>query len=218
MKFNILDLFKYYFKNYILAGIIFIIVVILGTIYISCGYKKEYVAKTTVMLGVCIHDCGEESHLDVNLNKAVVNDYMELIKSASVLDKANKNTRKKYSTADLKGMVNTYFTDSTEYITIEVTSNNKGDSARLSYNIYDALTKEVYRIFGLNNIHLVDSDANGSIKVNMSYLFILIIILALFMSFVATTIKFLFFKDVDILSYFNKKTTSKKPSRKRNKK
>lgn len=203
MDFKALDLVKYYFKNYVLAGIVLILALVLGSIYITNFFEKEYVAKTTVMLGVCDHDCSEEDHLNVNFNKAVVNDYIELIKSNVVLNNAIVNANEKYTVGELKSMLNVYYSDDTEYITIEITSNKKDDTENLRYSIYESLQNEVSRIFDINNVHLVDNDATGSLKYSQSFLFLIVFILSLGLSFVVTTIKFLFFPNLEFRNIWN---------------
>lgn len=198
MEFKIIDLFKYYLKNYLLSSIVFFITLLIGMIYIFNFYEKEYVAKTTIMLGVCEHICEEADHLNVNFNKAVVNDYMELIKSDTVLSDAIKNANSKYRVSELKKMIKVSYKEDTEYIIIELTSKNENDTQELRNNIYESLKKEVNRIFQINNIHLVDNDQNGSLKYSDKLLIMVVIVLAFITSFLGTTINFLFFPDFNL--------------------
>lgn len=209
MNFKIVDLFKNYFKNYILATIVLIFTLCLGLFIVFNNYEEKYVAKTTIMLGVCEHNCDEDSHLNINFNKAVVQDYMQLIKSKTLLKKANDKLKLTYTSDKLESIINTYFEEDTEYITIEVTSNNKKYSANLAYSIYEVLIEEVDRIFDINNIHLVDTDEQGSLKYSINIYILITIFISIIISFIVTVIKYLFFPDFyfikTIRAVFNKK-------------
>ena len=90
MEFKINDLVKYYFKHIVLDFIVFAFALIIGLFYIFNIYELEYVGKTTFMLVVCVHECDEDSHIDIYFNDAVVKDYMELTTTNLVLEKANE--------------------------------------------------------------------------------------------------------------------------------
>lgn len=201
MKFGIKDLIKYYFKNIVFNVAIIAVMILLGYVYIFNFYKEEYVAKTTFMLGVCVHDCEEESHLNVEFNKKVLFDYMELIKTDLVLKKANDKSNLNYKVSELKEMVDVSYEEDTEYVRIVVTSNNKSDSAKLSLNLYEALTEEVDRIFDISNIHLVDVDGIGYLKTSKSSLIMMDILIGLIISVFGTIVKFVFLEDNDIKSF-----------------
>lgn len=201
MKFGIKDLIKYYFKNIVFNFIIIAVTILLGYVYIFNFYKEEYVAKTTFMLGVCVHDCEEDSHLNVDFNKKVLYDYMKLLKTDLVLQKANEKSNLDYSVSELKNMVDVSYEEDTEYIKITVTSDSKVNSAKLSLNLYDALTEEVDRIFDISNIHLVDVDGVGYLKTSKSKLILIDIIVGVVVSIIGTIIKFIFLEDNDVKSF-----------------
>lgn len=204
MEFKIMDLVKYYFKNIILDIVLILLVFIIGLFYIFNIYEKEYVSNTTIMLGVCIHECEEDEHLNIDFNKKVLFDYMELIKSNLVLEKAIKLSELDYTPKELKSMLNVSYEEDTEYIRIEVTSNNKKHSSKLSYNLYESLIDEVERIFDIDNIHLVDTDEIGYLKVSNKKLIIVDALIAIIISILIMTIKFLFFSNKKDIKKKNK--------------
>lgn len=230
MEFKINDLVKYYFKHIILDFVVFAFALIIGLFYIFNIYEPEYVGKTTFMLGVCVHECDEDSHVDIYFNDAVVKDYMELATTNLVLEKANEMAGLKYKTGELKEMVGVSYEEDTQYITIAVSSTNKKDGSKLSYNIYKVLVDEVNRIFDINNIHLVDTSVEGNLKYSNSLLIAIAIIVSLMISFAIMTIKFLFFsntrndttkletKEETVLKTTNKKSNSTKKTTKKSKK
>ncbi len=219
MEFKINDLVKYYFKHIVLDFIVFAFALIIGLFYIFNIYEPEYVGKTTFMLGVCVHECDEDSHIDIYFNDAVVKDYMELATTNLVLEKANEMAGLKYKTGELKEMVDVTYEEDTQYIIVTASSTNKKDGSKLSYNIYKVLVDEVIRIFDINNIHLVDTSEEGSLKYSNSLLISIAVIVSFIISFAIMTIKFLFFSNtkekmtkLEVKEEVVKKTTNKKSS------
>lgn len=195
MDFKIDDLVKYYFKHIVLDFIVFTFALTIGLFYIFNIYEPEYVGKTTFMLGACVHACEEDSHTDIYFNDAVVKDYMKLVKTNLVLEKANEMAGLKYKTKELSEMVDVTYEEETQYIIVTVTSTNKKDGSILSYNIYKVLVDEVNRIFDINNIHLVDTSGEGSLKYSNSSFIVIAVIISFISSIVVVTIKFLFFSN-----------------------
>lgn len=191
-KFGVLDLINFYFKNIIFNFVILIIVFLIGLIYIFYVHEEEYVASVTFMMGVCFEGCVEEANLNVDFNKKVLYDYIELIKSNKVLKSANEASKLKYSTGDLRKMVDVAYEEDTEYIRITIVSNDQDDSAKLAYNLFISLENEIKRIFDMNNIHLVDRDEVGYLKVSEKKLIFDDFVVAFIISVVVSIIEFLF--------------------------
>ena len=199
MQFNLLDLIKYYFKNYVLALVIFLLVCFTGILYMHYGYEQQYIGTTTMMLGARYDKNDNENIID-NLKSGWVQNYIKLITSNKVLKMANEKSKLNYTEGQLHDMVNAYYEEETLYITIEVTSKNKKDSAMLSYNIYKSLIEEVERIFSVKNIYLVDRSVAGTEKYSSKYILFVIITIGLILSFLAATCNYLFFPTFDLQS------------------
>lgn len=220
MDFKVIDIIKYYFKNLLANFIVFLIVFLLGLIYIFAIYENKYVADTTFMIGACFHECEQDAHLNVDFNKKILLDYIELIKSNRLLEKANDYANLNYSVNELKEMVDVTYEEETEYVRIRVISANKKHSAKIAYNLFNILGGEIERVFDVNNIHLVDSDLVGHLKTSKSKLIILNILIAFIVTVIKTIIEFLFFpnKKISFKKIFKikrkkkngKKTTDKK--------
>ena len=195
MEFNVMDLIKFYLKNWFLNLILIILIFIIGLIYIYNIHEDQYVSNTTIMLGVCVHECEEDEHLNVDFNKKVLFDYMELIKSNIVIENAIELSGLDYSVKDVQSMLGVSYEEDTEYIKIQIISNNKKHSSKLSYNIYESLKNEVKRIFDIDNIHLVDTDEKGYLKISNVALLVIDILISIVVSIIVMIIKFLFFKD-----------------------
>ena len=192
MQFNLLDLIKYYFKNYVLALVIFLLACFAGILYMHYGYEQQYIGTTTMMLGAR-YDKNDNGNIIDNLKSGWVQNYIKLIASNKVLKMANEKSKLNYTEGQLHDMVNAYYEEETLYITIEVTSKNKKDSATLSYNIYKSLIEEVERIFSVKNIYLVDRSVVGTEKYSSKYILFVILTIGLILSFLATTCNYLFF-------------------------
>ena len=199
MQFNLLDLIKYYFKNYVLALVIFLLVCFTGVLYMHYGYEQQYIGTTTMMLGARYDKNDNENIID-NLKSGWVQNYIKLITSNKVLKMANEKSKLNYTEGQLHDMVNAYYEEETLYITIEVTSKNKKDSAMLSYNIYKSLIEEVERIFSVKNIYLVDRSVAGTEKYSSKYILFVIVTIGLILSFLAATCNYLFFPTFDLQS------------------
>lgn len=209
MEFDIIDLIKYYFKNIIIVGVMLLASLITGMFYVGNIYKAEYVGKTTIMLG--INELSENKDLNIYFNSEIVKNYIALMKSDRVLKKAIKLSNVNYKLEDLKRMINIYNEGNTQYITIEVVSENITDCQKLSYNIYKALMIESERIFNVNNIHLIDSKKEGTLIHNRFYYIVIFIFVGLILSIFFITAKFLFFKDFIFMPYFKNKYETIKP-------
>lgn len=213
MEFKFIDLTKYYFKKILSNIIVFFIMFVLGLIYIFNIYKTEYVANTTFMIGACFHKCEQEAHLNVDFNKKILFDYMELIKSVPVLKKANKKANLNYSIKELKKMVNASYIEDTEYIKITVVSSNKKNSAAIAYNVFESLGSEIERIFDVNNIHMVESDLIGYEKISKKKLIAHDFIVAFTITIIKTVVQFLFFhqnKNTNLIRKIIKKKSKKR--------
>ena len=214
MEFNVMDLIKYYFKNWFLNILLVLSVLVIGLFYIFNIHESKYVSNTTIMLGVCIHECEEDEHLNVEFNKKVLFDYIELINSNLVIGNAIELSKLDYSVNDVRRMLEVSYEEDTEYIKIEITSNNEIHSSKLSYNLYKALINEVERIFDIDNIHLVDTDEIGYLKTSNKKLIIIDVLVAIIVSIIVMTIKFLFFLNNNHNNKENKKARKTRKTKK----
>lgn len=196
MEFKVMDLIKYYFKHIILNIILILTVFMSGLFYIFYIHENEYVSSTSVMLGVCVHECEEDEHLNVNFNKMVIYDYMELLKSNLVINNAIKLSELDYTTNEVRNMLDVSYEEDTEYIKIKIISKNQKHSSKLSYNLYKSLINEVERIFDIDNIHLVDTDEVGYLNTSNKKLIIIDTLIAIIISIIVMIIKFLFFSNI----------------------
>ena len=193
MEFKLSDMLDNYFRSYILVLIVMILTLSVGLYAVYGLYENEYVSKTTIMLG---YNKGESESFDIYLNQSILKNYEELAVSDIALLEVKEQTKLDYSISQLKNIITINSVDGTEYLVIEATTNNKYDSAKISYSVYEVLSKEVERIFGLSNIHLVDTSSKGTLKYNKHLFAVVVIIGAIALSFLASIIKFFLFPNL----------------------
>ena len=187
MEFKLSDMLDNYFRSYILVLVVMILTLSVGLYAVYGLYENEYVSKTTIMLG---YNKGETESFDIYLNQSILKNYEELAVSDIALLEVKEQTKLDYSISQLKNIITINSVDGTEYLVIEATTNNKYVSAKISYSVYEVLSKEVERIFGLSNIHLVDTSSKGTLKYNKHLFAVVVIIGAIALSFLASIIKF----------------------------
>lgn len=192
-SFNFMDIIIFYFKKILSNIFVLLLSFLIGLIYINNFYETKYVAKTTFMIGACFHDCEQEAHLNIDFNKKILFDYMQLLKSDRLLEKANKLANLIYSVSELRSMVTITYEEDTEYVIVSVEAKDKVDAAVLAYNLYDSLGSETQRIFDVYNIHLVDSNSIGYEKNSRNKLLMYNLIVAFIISIIKTIIEFIFF-------------------------
>lgn len=193
MEFKLSDMLDNYFRSYILVLVVMILTLSIGLYSVYGIYENEYVSKTTIMLG---YNKGETESFDIYLNQSILKNYEELAVSDIALLEVKEQTKLDYSISQLKNIITINSVDGTEYLVIEATTNNKYDSAKISYSVYEVLSKEVERIFGLSNIHLVDTSSKGTLKYNKHLFAVVVIIGAIALSFLASIIKFFLFPNL----------------------
>lgn len=193
MEFKLSDMIDNYFRSYILVLVVMILTLSVGLYAVYGLYENEYVSKTTIMLG---YNKGETASFDIYLNQSILKNYEELAVSDIALLEVKEQTKLDYSISQLKNIITINSVDGTEYLVIEATTNNKYDSAKISYSVYEVLSKEVERIFGLSNIHLVDTSSKGTLKYNKHLFAVVVIIGAIALSFLASIIKFFLFPNL----------------------
>ena len=193
MEFKLSDMLDNYFRSYILVLVVMILTLSVGLYAVYGLYENEYVSKTTIMLG---YNKGESASFDIYLNQSILKNYEELAVSDIALLEVKEQTKLDYSISQLKNIITINSVDGTEYLVIEATTNNKYDCAKISYSVYEVLSKEVERIFGLSNIHLVDTSSKGTLKYNKHLFAVVVIVGAIALSFLASIIKFFLFPNL----------------------
>lgn len=185
------DLIKYYFKNFKLVFIIIIIFSVIGCLVV---YKLniQYYSEAKFILGICSGDtCAEEKYIDYDMNENVIDNYLVLVKSDKVIEKAIEIANVNYEIDDVKKMIKTIHNSENHLVTIQVISKDSESSTKLASALYDSLNEEANRIFNLNNIHLIYKDSSSHVLVSKKMMYIYAVIISIMISIGVITVKYI---------------------------
>ena len=146
------------FINYYKKYIIHIVVVCALLALVMLGYnvtvkKPVYTTSATIVL---VKD--ETSNTDtINQNDLIVNGtYSHIIKSKLVLNQVLNNLKLSYTYNQLYNEVLVKPVDDTEILRITVTDKNPSVAADIANEVSEVFTKEVTKIYNLNNVSTID--------------------------------------------------------------
>ena len=158
---NIKDLFEYikkYFYFIIIVALILLIEVIVYDKSIKVPMYKTY---TTLVLtqannasNTVINSTITQN--DLTINQKLVSTYSEIVKSKLVLEQVIKNLNLDYSYKELYKNVSVQAVQDTEILKISVLDKDKNLATDIANKIADVFSKEVSKIYQLNNISIID--------------------------------------------------------------
>ena len=154
---NIKDFWNYY-RKYLLAIVIVVIVTILGIyIYDKSIKNPRYSTYTTIVLVKDSADISETiDQSDVVLNQKLVSTYREIIKSRLVLGQVIYRLKLDYSVEKLQKDVNVQALADTEILKITVTDDNPKLATNIANEIADVFNKEIIQIYKISNVSIID--------------------------------------------------------------
>ena len=164
---NIFDFSRYYLSKIFIVIVFAIFAFILGNIYSIKIKTPIYKSDTTVIL---VSDTTEQqySQSELLLNKNLVKTYSNIIKSKKVLNKVIKNLDLDYNYTKLSKMIKVTNVDDTEIIKISVLSPNEEDPAVIANAIVPVFSNEVKRIYGIENVSVLDKATNNHKPYNIN--------------------------------------------------
>ena len=187
------DLIKYYFKNFKLVFLIIIILSLIGCLIVS-KLHLQYYSESKFILGICSGEvCPTGKYIDYDLNENVINNYLTLIKSDKVIDKAITLSNLDYEISDVKNMINIVHNSENHLVTIRVISKDSKVCNILASNLYESFTEEANRIFNLNNIRLIYKDTDAHVLISRKLMYLGIFAIAFMVSIIVITIKYIVF-------------------------
>lgn len=106
---------------------------------------------------------------DIILNQKLVSTYSEIIKSRTVLSEVRENLNLKNITIeDLADSITVSPVKDTEVIDISVKSKNANDSAAMANELVSVFSKEILRIYNIQNVQIVDKAIVSKDPINIS--------------------------------------------------
>ncbi len=149
---DIKELFKYFIKKIWVVFIITFLVVGLGTLYSLYIKIPMYKSTTSVILA----NDQTITQSDLTLYQKLINTYTQIVTSKNVLNKTISDLNLSYNYDELKKHVSVSALTDTEIITISVTDESSTKARDISENIADNFSKEVYKIYDLTNVSVLD--------------------------------------------------------------
>ena len=157
---NLKELFDYFKERAMLALIIILVVLVIGSIYSIFLKQPLYQSEATVVL---VSDDGQAggggtsyTTSDVQLNKSLVSTYSEIIVSRKIIHQVIKNLNLDYTVKELQNNVNVSTVKDTEIIKIAVDDPDKSLSADIANEIVKVFSEEIKSIYKIQNVSQVD--------------------------------------------------------------
>ena len=191
---NIKELFAY-IKKYLFIIIIVAVVLVAEIIFYDKKIKTPlYKASTTVVLTQTGDAASTGNSIitqnDININQKLVSTYTEIVKSKLVLEQVIEDLNLKESYGGLYGKVSVQAVTNTEILRISVEHKDKDLTAEIANKIATVFSKEVGKIYKLNNISIIDkaqvptSVSNNTLKRDVVLAFAIGIFLSIAVIFV----------------------------------
>ncbi len=176
---NIFDFARYYLSKLFIVIVFVIFAFILGNVYSVKIRKPIYKSDTTLILVSDTTEQQQYTQSELLLNKNLVKTYSNIIKSKKVLNKVISNLNLEYTYQELSRMIKVTNVDDTEIIKISVLSEDEEIPAIIANAIVPVFRNEVKRIYGIENVSVLDKATNNHkpynvnmIKDNIIYLLI----------------------------------------------
>lgn len=166
---DILDFIRYYLSKVYIVGILLVVALLYGNIYMAKFKTPLYRSSTTVIL-VSEKDEKDYTQSDINLNKNLVTTYSNIIKSKRVLNEVIKNVNLDYTYSKLNKEVSVSNVTNTEIIKISVADADPTIAMKIANSIVPVFTSEVKRIYGIENVSVVDTAEESAKPYNINML------------------------------------------------
>ena len=163
---DILDFLGYYLSKLFIVLIIIILMLFAGNVYFSYFKKPLYKSDTTVIL---VGEDAKYTQTELLLNKNLVTTYSNIIKSKKVLNAVIKKLNLKYNYSKLSSMISVSSINDTEIIKISVVAKDGKKAAKIANAIVPIFSKEVERIYGIENVSVLDEAVDSDVPYNMNF-------------------------------------------------
>ena len=205
-EFSLLDIIKYYLKYFWIVLIVTVISLFIGVIYIENFYIPVYQESTTIILGkgTSMKE-GEFSSSTITLYDSLINNYIKLLESRKLLSNIKKDLNLDYTVSQLSEMVSYSISGNSQMIEISVLNKEDELAVQICKQIVIELKEQVFDIYGLDNITIVDEAKENNRKIyNESIIIVFITLFGFILSSLVIVIKFIFSdKVMDINSHNN---------------
>jgi len=164
---DILEFFRYFLSKIYIVVITFLLALIIGNFYSKNVKVPLYKSYTTVVL---VSETDREyTQSDLTLNKNLVKTYSNIIKSKTILNKLIENLKLNYSYSKLSNMITVSGVNETEIIKISVVSEDRHEASKIANAIVPIFQDEVKRIYGIENVSVIDKAEESSNPYNINF-------------------------------------------------
>lgn len=155
-----ISLFDIIFKILKRWYIIVICAILSGSLmykYVSTHTYTTYTAMST-LYAISNDDTEMLSKGISNITQAqdIVNTYTQLMKTDRVLNKVIESAKLDYTASDLRGMIGTYTTKGSPFITLTVTCSNEEDALKIINTMIEVAPQEIYDVLRVGYFEAID--------------------------------------------------------------
>ena len=163
---DILDFLRYYLSKIAIVIIMTVVIIIGGNIYTKTMRTPLYKSETTIVLVSEKSDSYTQS--DLNFNKNLVTTYSNIVKSKSVLNTVIEKLNLNYTYSKLSSRVNVSSYNNTEIMKVTVTDEDPTMAMIIANEIVPVFSSEVKRIYGIENVSVVDKAEQSTSPYNVN--------------------------------------------------
>ena len=172
------ELFDYFRSKLIWIVMAIILSVGIGNIFTILTRVPMYRSTTNIVL-VSEEKGDSYSTTEQQLNKNLVGTYTEIVKSRRVLNQVIENLKLDVSYESLQRNVSVTSVANTEIIKVSVSNSDSKKAAKIVDEIATIFTKEIQKIYKLNNVTIIDKAQVSSSPYNVNYIKDCVIYLAI---------------------------------------
>lgn len=163
---DILDFLRYYLSKIAIVIIMAVVIIIGGNIYTKTMRTPLYKSETTIVLVSEKSDSYTQS--DLTFNKNLVTTYSNIVKSKSVLNTVIEKLNLNYTYSKLFSRVNVSSFNNTEIMKVTVTDEDPTMAMIIANEIVPVFSSEVKRIYGIENVSVVDKAEQSTSPYNVN--------------------------------------------------
>lgn len=155
---DILDFIRYYLSKWYIVVIALLVILIGGNIYTSKFRTPLYKSDTKIILVTDKTEKGNTDYTssDLSFNKNLVSTYSNIVKDKNVLNKVINDLRLDYTYGELYNKVTVTSVDNTEIFKISVAAKDNVEAMMIANSIVPVFSSEVERIYGIDNVKVLD--------------------------------------------------------------
>ena len=164
------EIIEVLWKKKVTIILLMAIFMVVGFIYSSFFVEPKYSASTTLVLAQSASG-GEEDTIttnDVTLNSKLISTYSKLLESSKVTRKVISNLGIDDSEASIKNNVSVSSESGTDIIKITVKNADSEKAADIANEMAVVFTEEVKRLYGMDNINILDVAEPNDVPANVN--------------------------------------------------